>query len=159
MLQYYFDVVRMLDFLANCHDITICQTKKSKYLFVILHHFQKKKSRYINRIPFIPFIGHFLASDVIKVVHTQSGVDCILQCTLQDKLCRSVNFRKKSVNNGSGNCELLHHVYSEYPELLYKDKNFDHYKLLLPKRVSINIKNRTQKLWRFEQCKSGIESD
>jgi hypothetical protein len=83
--------------------------------------------------------GHHLESEVIKFVHAQSGVDCILQCMLQDKSCRSVNFRKTcAVNNGSENCQLLHDVASENPELLHEDERFDHLTLLQPNRVSMS---------------------
>ena len=102
--------------------------------------------------------GHRLDSEVIKFVHAQSGVDCILQCMLQDKSCRSVNFRKTcAVNNGTENCQFLHEncqflhenchencqflrqfLASENPELLHEDERFDHLTLLQPNRVSMN---------------------
>jgi hypothetical protein len=88
-----------------------------------------------------PFKGHFFKSEAIKIVHVQSGVDCILQCMLQDKSCRSVNFRKMSVNDGAGNCQLLYGADSENPELLHEDEHFDYYVLLQPNRVSINRAN------------------
>ena len=55
-----------------------------------------------------------------------------------DKSCRSVNFRKMSVNDGTGNCQLLNGVDSENPELLHKDEHFDYYILLQPNRASIS---------------------
>ena len=59
-----------------------------------------------------------------------------MQCMLQDKSCRSANFRKTS--GGTENCELLKTVYSEeQPVSLKKDENFDYYILLQPDRVSI----------------------
>jgi hypothetical protein len=61
----------------------------------------------------------------------------ITACVLEDESCRSVNFRKTSTYEGKENCEFLHAVDSENPELLYKDENFDYYILLQPKRVSI----------------------
>ena len=76
---------------------------------------------------------------MIKIVHAQSGVDCILQCLLQDKSCRSANFRKISVENDTGNCELLNGVDSEHAELFHEDEHFDYYVLLQPNRVSIII--------------------
>ena len=74
---------------------------------------------------------------MIKHVRAKSGVDCILQCLLQDKSCRSANFRKTPTCGGQENCELLKTVDSEEPAgSLKKDKNFDYYKLLQPERVS-----------------------
>ena len=58
----------------------------------------------------------------------------------QDKLCRSVNFRKNPVNNNPGNCELLYDVVSDdHAELLYEDEHFDYIVLLQPIRVSKSI--------------------
>jgi hypothetical protein len=72
---------------------------------------------------------------VIKHVHAKSGPDCMLQCMIQVKLCRSANFRKTC--EGQKNCELLEFVDSEEPaESLKNDGNFDHYILLQPERVS-----------------------
>ena len=73
----------------------------------------------------------------MEYVHAQSGVDCILQCLLQNKSCRSVNFRKSSANDGYENCEFLNAVDSEESEFLYKNAQYDYYKLLQPNRVSI----------------------
>ena len=73
---------------------------------------------------------------MIKYVHAKSGLDCILQCVLQDILCRSANFRNTITSGGQGNCELLKTVDSEeQAEGLKKDENFDYYKLLQPERV------------------------
>jgi hypothetical protein len=70
----------------------------------------------------------------MKYVHAESGVNCIMQCMLQEK-CRSANFRKSC--GGEENCELLKTVDSEEPaESLKKDENFDYYILLQPERVS-----------------------
>jgi hypothetical protein len=56
---------------------------------------------------------------------------------LQDKSCRSANFRKTPTCGGQENCELLKTVDSEEPQgSLKKDKTFDYYKLLQPQRVS-----------------------
>ena len=72
---------------------------------------------------------------VIKYLHAESGLDCILQCMLQEILCRSANFRKTC--GGQENCELLESLYKEEPaESLKNDENFDHYILLQPERVS-----------------------
>ena len=60
---------------------------------------------------------------------------------LQDKSCRSINFKKHPVNNDTANCELLFGVESEKPELLYENENYDYYTLLHPSRVSIRIVN------------------
>ncbi|CAB4001303.1 Hypothetical predicted protein, partial [Paramuricea clavata] len=69
----------------------------------------------------------------IKCVHAESGVDCILQCLLQDESCRSTNFRKTF--GEQENCELLKTVDSEEPaENLQDDENFDYYILLQPER-------------------------
>ncbi|CAB3997382.1 Hypothetical predicted protein [Paramuricea clavata] len=77
--------------------------------------------------------GYRLDTKVIKHVHAESGLDCILQCRLQEILCRSANFRKTC--EGQENCELLESVDSEEPaESLKNDENFDHYILLQPKR-------------------------
>jgi hypothetical protein len=59
-----------------------------------------------------------------------------MQCMLQDKSCRSVNFRKTC--RGQENCELLKTVDSEEPTgSLKQDDNFDYYILLFqPDRVS-----------------------
>jgi hypothetical protein len=76
---------------------------------------------------------------MVKIVHAQSGADCIIQCMLQDKSCRSVNFRKISFNNGTGNCQLLNGLDSENPELLHEDERFDHLTLLQPNRVSMSV--------------------
>ena len=75
---------------------------------------------------------------MIKYVRAKSGLDCILQCMLQDKSCRSANFRKTSTCGGQENCELLKTIDSEEPQgSLKNDGNFDYYKLLQPERVSI----------------------
>ena len=74
---------------------------------------------------------------VIKYVHATSGVDCIIQCMLKNKSCRSANFRKNGNCEGQGNCELLKTVHSEEPENLKEDNNFDYYILLQPHRVSL----------------------
>ncbi|CAB4015896.1 Hypothetical predicted protein, partial [Paramuricea clavata] len=56
-----------------------------------------------------------------------------MQCMLQDKSCRSANFRKTS--GEQENCELLRTVYSEeQPVNLKKNENFDYYILLQPDR-------------------------
>ncbi|CAB4040738.1 Hypothetical predicted protein, partial [Paramuricea clavata] len=74
-----------------------------------------------------------LDTKVIKHVHAVSGLDCIRQCLLQDKSCRSANFRKTC--GGKENCELLQTVDSEEPPCnLKKDENFDYYILLEPER-------------------------
>ncbi len=75
----------------------------------------------------------------MEYVHAQSEVDCILQCLLQNKSCRSVNFRKSSANDRYENCELLNAVDSEESEFLYKNAQYDYYKLLQPNRVSASI--------------------
>ncbi len=80
--------------------------------------------------------GYRLDTKVIKYVHAESGVDCIIQCMLQDKSCRSANFRKTVTCGGNENCELLKAVDSEEPGSLKQDENFDYYILLEPDRVS-----------------------
>ena len=80
--------------------------------------------------------GYRSDTEVIKYVHAKSGVDCILQCMLQDKSCRSANFRKTATCAGNENCELLKTVDSEKPGGLKEDENFDYYILLQPHRVS-----------------------
>ena len=78
---------------------------------------------------------------MIKHVHAESGPDCMLQCMLQEILCRSANFRK-TCGGKSRNCELLETLDSEEPaETLKDDENFDHYILLQPERVSIYSQN------------------
>ena len=58
-----------------------------------------------------------------------------MQCMLQDKSCRSANFRKTC--GGQENCELLKTVHSEEPAgNLKKNDTFDYYILLQPERVS-----------------------
>ena len=70
-----------------------------------------------------------------------SGVDCIIECLLQDDSCRSANFRKNETFGEQNNCELLNTVNSEEPdESLKKDKNFDYYILVKPERVSMHGK-------------------
>lgn len=84
---------------------------------------------------------------MLKYVHARSGVDCILQCLLQDQSCRSVNFRKRPAANAEyENCELLYDVESESPELLHENDIYDYYILLQPNRVSIS---RTSQLIRY----------
>ena len=73
------------------------------------------------------------------MINAPSRTDCILQCLLQDKSCRSVNFKKTSVKNNTGNCELLYDVDLERPELLRKDEHFDYLTLRKPIRVSKRI--------------------
>ena len=71
-------------------------------------------------------------------MHAMSGVDCIMQCLLQDESCRSANFRKNETCGEQKNCELLNSVNSEEPdESLKKDENFDYYILVKPDRVSM----------------------
>ena len=75
---------------------------------------------------------------MIKYVHAESGVDCIMQCVLQDKSCRSTNFRKTATSGGKENCELLKTVDSEEdPGSLKRNENFDYYIILSSERVSI----------------------
>ena len=75
---------------------------------------------------------------MVKHVHAMSGVDCIMQCLLQDESCRSANFRKNETCGEQKNCELLNSVNSEEPdESLKKDENFDYYILVKPDRVSM----------------------
>lgn len=77
---------------------------------------------------------------MIKIVHAESGADCVLQCLLEDESCRSVNFWKHSDNyNTTHNCELLKYIDSEIPDLLYEDVDFDYLVLLQPNRVSRSI--------------------
>ncbi|CAB4010496.1 Hypothetical predicted protein, partial [Paramuricea clavata] len=72
---------------------------------------------------------------IIKYVHAESGLDCILQCVLQEILCRSANFRNTLTSEADENCELLKTVDSEEPAgSLKKDENFDYYKLLQPEK-------------------------
>ena len=79
-----------------------------------------------------------IQSKVIKSVHAKSGVDCIMQCVLQDKSCRSTNFRKTATSGGEENCELLKTVdLEEDAGSLKRNENFDHYIILSPRRVSI----------------------
>ena len=101
--------------------------------------FSLHSCNYINensRIFFTFPKGHRFDSEVIKIVYAQSGLDCIQQCVLQDKSCRSVNFRKNSVANDSENCQLLYRVDSENPKFVHKDERFDYLILLQPNRVS-----------------------
>ena len=82
-----------------------------------------------------------------KYIHAKSGLDCILQCVLQEILCRSVNFRNPLTSGGEENCELLKTVDSEEPPgSLKKDENFDYYKLLQPERVS------TVRIFLYTEC-------
>ena len=82
-----------------------------------------------------------LDMEIIKHVHAVSGVDCIMQCLLQDESCRSVNFRKNETCGEEKNCELLNTVNSEEPdERLRKDENFNYYILVKPDRVSSMVK-------------------
>ena len=75
---------------------------------------------------------------MIKHVHATSGVDCIVQCLLEDESCRCANFRKMKLVEKQKNCELLNTVNSEEPnERLKKDENFNYYILLKPDRVSM----------------------
>ena len=74
---------------------------------------------------------------MIKYVHARYGVDCIVQCLLQDDSCRSVNYRKGSFNESYENCELLNAVDSDEATFLREDGQYDYYKLLKPQRVSI----------------------
>ena len=94
----------------------------------------------IVMIVFLLFVqnlkGHRLNTTVIKYVHADTGVECVLLCLNEDTSCRSTNFRKTS--NSDKNCELLRDVHSEKPDLLLNDDQFDHYQLLDPNRVSMN---------------------
>ena len=84
-----------------------------------------------------------LDAKIIKHVHAMSGVDCIMQCLLQDKSCRSANFRKNETCEERKNCELLNTVNSEEPdEHLKNDENFDYYILVKPERVSMPGKQK-----------------
>ncbi|CAB4031676.1 Hypothetical predicted protein, partial [Paramuricea clavata] len=76
--------------------------------------------------------GHRLNTTVIKYVHADFGVQCVLLCLNEDTSCRSTNFRKTS--NSDKNCELLRDVHSEKPDLLLEDVQFDHFQLLDPNR-------------------------
>jgi hypothetical protein len=74
---------------------------------------------------------------VIQYVQANSGVDCIMQCVVQDKSCRSANFRKMPSGGEKENCELLKTIDSDEPTgSLKNDENFDYYVLLQPDRVS-----------------------
>ena len=76
--------------------------------------------------------------EAIKHVHAMSGVDCIMQCLLQDESCRSANFKKNQISEEENNCELLNTVNSEgWDERLKKDENFDYYILAEPDRISL----------------------
>jgi hypothetical protein len=84
--------------------------------------------------------GRRLNSTVMKYVHALTGPECVLLCMIEDKTCRSVNFRKTS--NDDKNCELLPDVYTERTDLLLEDRQFDYLVLLDANRVSI-IMNRS----------------
>ncbi|CAB3993826.1 Hypothetical predicted protein [Paramuricea clavata] len=100
-----------------------------------LFYFSFSKSITFFLLLILPLKGYRLDTTVIKYVHAKSGVDCILQCMLQDKSCRSANFRKTPTSGGKQNCELLKTVDSEEPPgKLENDQNFDYYKLLQPER-------------------------
>ena len=88
---------------------------------------------------------------MIKHVHAESGPDCMLQCMLQEILCRSANFRK-TCGGKARNCELLETLDSEEPaESLKNDENFDHYILLQPERVStVRIFHKGFCRWKFQ---------
>ena len=75
---------------------------------------------------------------MIKYVHAESGMDCIIQCVeFPDKSCRSANFNKTATSGGEKNCELLKTVHSEEDAgSLKRNENFDHYIILSPERVS-----------------------
>jgi hypothetical protein len=74
-------------------------------------------------ILFILFVqnlkDHRLNTTVIKYVHADFGVECVLLCLNEDTSCRSTNFRKTS--NSDNNCELLRDVHAEKPDLLLGD--------------------------------------
>lgn len=76
---------------------------------------------------------------ITKFIHAKSGPECVLHCMHQDECCQSVNYRVFSCD-GQENCELLHGLAAELPDLLIEDQNFDHYALLNPVRVSTNTK-------------------
>ena len=72
-----------------------------------------------------------------QYVDAKSGLDCIMQCVVQDTSCRSVNFRKTPTRGGKENCELLKTIDSEEPTgSLKRDESVEYYILLQPDRVS-----------------------
>ena len=75
--------------------------------------------------------------EVIKYVHAESGVYCIMHCAVE-KPCRSANYNKTATSGRQKNCELLKTVDpDEYAKSLKKNENFDHYIILSLKNVSI----------------------
>jgi hypothetical protein len=75
---------------------------------------------------------------MIKYVHAESGMDCIIQCVgFPHKTCRSANYNKTATSGGEKNCELLKTVHSEEDAAsLKRNEHFDHYIILSPERVS-----------------------
>ncbi|CAB4001135.1 Hypothetical predicted protein [Paramuricea clavata] len=73
---------------------------------------------------------------MIKHVHAESGMDCIIQCVVfPDKSCRSANYNKTATAGGEKNCELLKTVHSEEDAgSLKRNETFDHYIILSPER-------------------------
>ena len=57
-------------------------------------------------------------------------------CVNEDGCCRSVNYKKNSLNDEKENCELLHVTPAEEHGLLEVHIDYDHYVLLQPNRVS-----------------------
>jgi predicted Co/Zn/Cd cation transporter (cation efflux family) len=75
--------------------------------------------------------------EVIKYVHAESGVYCIMHWAVE-KPCRSANYNKTASSGRQTNCELIQTVdREEYTKNLKKNENIDHYIILSLKRVSI----------------------
>jgi hypothetical protein len=97
--------------------------------FPVCKHKQKRAKHYRDT--------HSLNyTHILKRLYATSGIECILMCVNEDGCCRSVNYKKNSLNDEKENCELLHVTPAEEPGLLEVHIDYAHYVLLQPKRVS-----------------------
>ena len=76
----------------------------------------------------ILFKGYRFNSTVRNYTYARTGVDCVMECVVYGKSCRSVNYNKAS--DFDKNCEFLQDVSWEKPDLLLKNESYDHYILL-----------------------------
>ena len=82
------------------------------------------------------FKGQRLNTTVINFTRASTGLECIIRCAIEDKSCRSINFRNQIEDEK--NCEFLQNVSSEErADLLLPDEQYDYYILFRHSMVSI----------------------
>ena len=82
----------------------------------------------------VVLLGSRLKSEILKTVKTIPRIHCVLNCS-HDQCCRSVNFKRSSVQKEIGDCELLHDVKNSSSSELEKDEMYEHIPLFDPRKV------------------------